>query len=319
MAPRSIASLSLSFGLVSIPVKLYSATESSTTIKFNLMAPDGSRVEQQYVSKATGNKVERSDMQKAYEFEKDRFVTFTKEELKALEESPSHIVEILGFLPNTAVDPIFFDKAYFIAPDKRGGKPYSLLQQALLQSHRCALASWNNKGKTHIVEIRPTADGLVFQQLLWGDEVRSLKDLKIEPVPVTDQELQLALRIIEQGELESYDPSLYENAEKKRVLAAVDAKIAGKEVVSPPEILEPAGGQVIDLMDALRASLNRGTKAKATPAPAKPKGRTGADAVGETAEAEGAPAPAATAKPRRTVKRVESTPTAAPAKKRASR
>ena len=315
MAPRSIASLSLSFGLVSIPVRLYSATESATTIKFNLMAPDGSRVEQQYVSKSTGNKVERSDMQKAYEFEKDRFVTFTKEELKALEESPSHIVEILGFLPNTAVDPIFFDKAYFIAPDKRGGKPYSLLQQALLQSHRCALASWNNKGKTHIVEIRPTADGLVFQQLLWGDEVRSLKDLKIEPVPVTDQELQLALRIIEQGELESYDPSLYENAEKKRVLAAVDAKIAGKEVVSPPEILEPAGGQVIDLMDALRASLNRGTKAKATPADAKPKGKTGADAVGEAVEAEAAPA----AKPRRTVKRVESTPAAVPAKKRASR
>jgi DNA end-binding protein Ku len=279
------------------------------------MAPDGSRVEQQYVSKSTGAKVERSDMQKAYEFEKDRFVTFSKEELKALEESPSHIVEILGFLPNTAVDPIFFDKAYFIAPDKRGGKPYSLLQQALLQSHRCALASWNNKGKTHIVEIRPTEDGLVFQQLLWGDEVRSLKDLKIEPVPVTDQELQLALRIIEQGELASYDPSQYENAEKKRVLAAVDAKIAGKEVVSPREILEPAGGQVIDLMDALRASLNRGTKPKA---PVPTKAREKAEAAGD-AEVQAEAAPAAGTKPRRTVKRVESTPAAAPAKKRASR
>jgi DNA end-binding protein Ku len=108
MAARSIASLSLSFGLVSIPVKLYSATESESSIKFNLLAPDGSRLEQQYVSKSTGKKIERAEMQKGYEFEKERFVVFSKEELKALEESPSHIVEILAFVPDNAVDPIFY-------------------------------------------------------------------------------------------------------------------------------------------------------------------------------------------------------------------
>ena len=102
-------------------------------VRFNMLAPDGSRVEQQYVSKSTGQKVERAEMQKGYEFEKDRFVVFTKEELKALEESPSHMVEILAFVPDKAIDPIYYDKAYFIAPDKRGGKPYSLLQKGIVR------------------------------------------------------------------------------------------------------------------------------------------------------------------------------------------
>lgn len=300
MPARSIASLSLSFGLVSIPVKLYSATESSTSVKFNLLAPDGSRLEQQYVSKSTGKKVERADMQKGYEFEKDQFVVFSKEELAALEESPSHIVEILSFLPDKAVDPIYYDKAYFIAPDKRGGKPYSLLQDALRESHRCALASWNNRGKTYIVQIRPTDEGLVFQQLLWGDEVRSMADLHIEHVAATDAELQLAMKIIEQGAADTYDPSQYENSEKKRVLVAIDAKIEGKQIVTPAAELEPAGGQVIDLMDALRASLARGGKAKA------PAAKSAQPAVAE---------PAPVAKPRKTARRAEATPEAAPAKR----
>jgi len=305
MPARSIASLSLSFGLVSIPVKLYSATESDTSIKFNMLAPDGSRVEQQYVSKSTGKKVERADMQKGYEFEKERFVVFTRDELKALEESPSHLVEILAFVPDKAIDPIYYDKAYFIAPDKRGGKPYSLLQRALLKSHRVALASWSNKGKTHIVQVRPNEDGLVFQQLLWGDEVRSIRDLHIEHVPVSDAELQLALKIIEQGEAETYDPAQYEDEEKKRVLAAIDAKIAGKQIVTPAEEAEEAGGQIIDLMEALRASLAKNGKTRG----AVPRAKSTAE-VADLAT-----------KPRKTVKRAESAaePATAPAKARARR
>ncbi|MEX3984297.1 Ku protein [Paraburkholderia sp. EG287A] len=301
-APRSLASLSLSFGLVSIPVKLYTATDSSTDVKFNLLAPDGSRVEQQYVSKSTGEKVPRDQMQKGYEFEEGRYVTFSREELKALEESPSHVVEILGFLPDKSVDPIFYDKAYFLAPDKRGAKAYSLLQDALRETQHCALASWNSKGKTHIVQVRANEDGLVFQQLLWADEVRSLSDLHIEHVTVTQSELDLAKKIIEQGELESYDPTQYVDTEKKRVLEAIDAKIAGKQIVAPPEETEAAGGQVIDLMEALRASLTRG-KAKA-PAVAPE------DAKQKTEEVSTMPA-----KPKRAVKRAVAAPEAAPAKR----
>jgi DNA end-binding protein Ku len=277
MAARSIASLSLSFGLVSIPVKLFSATESATEVKFNFLCPDGARARQQYVSEKTGEKVERAELRKGYEFEKDRYVVFTDEELKALEEAASHIIEIQAFIPDKVIDPMYYEKAYFIAPDKRGAKPYSLLQQALLESHRCALAKWAFKGKTRMVQIRATDEGLVVQQLYFAPEVRSLKDLNIEHVPVSDTELQLALKIIEQGAQESYDPAAYEDEEKKRILAAIDAKIQGQEIVSR-EPAEVTGGQVIDLMEALRASLVKGTgrekaptaKAATTPAKAAP-------------------------------------------------
>ncbi|MDW3683004.1 Ku protein [Cupriavidus sp. CV2] len=269
MPARSIASLSLSFGLVSIPVKLYSATESEAAVKFNFICQDGSRAKQQYISEKTGKPVERADLQKGYEFDKDRFVVFSAEELKALEEGASHVVDIVAFIPEKAVDPIYYDKTYFIAPDKRGGKPYNLLKQALLKSHQCALAKWASKGKSHMVQIRPKEDGLVFQQLLFADEVRSIKDLQIEEVDVSDAELKLALQIIDQATEDNYDPSQYEDEEKKRILKAIDEKIAGKKIVSPEQVEVASSGQVIDLMDALRASLAKGGKTKAPATRAK--------------------------------------------------
>jgi DNA end-binding protein Ku len=301
MAARSIASISLSFGLVTIPVKLYSATESGADVRFNMLAPDGSRVKQQYVAESTGEVVERAMMKKGYEFEKDKFVVFTADELKALEDGASHVVEIVGFIPEESVDPIYYDKAYFIAPDKRGGKPYSLLQQALLESKRCALSTWASKGKTHVVVIRPTDEGLVFQQLLFADEVRSLVDLHIEHVPVSASELKLALQIIEQGAQDNYDPTAFEDEEKKRILAAIDEKIEGKQIVSNEPVESSGGGQVIDLMDALRASLSRGG--------AKPK---------TVRKSKDAPAAAPTSLPRarKPAQRAEKAP-AAPAKVRA--
>lgn len=265
MAARSIASLTLSFGLVSIPVKLYSATDSAAGVGFHLLTPDGGRVKQQYVSEASGEVVARSDMKKGYEFEKGQFVVFEPDELKALEESASHVVEIVSFVPEQSVDPLFYDKAYFIAPDKRGGKPYCLLQQALRESARCALAKWSYKGRTRIVQVRAAEDGMVFQQLLFADEVRALSELHIEHVAVSKNELQLALQIIEQVSDDAYDPAAYEDDEKKRILEAIDRKIAGKQIVSPQEPTEESGGQVIDLMEALRASLNANKTKRATP------------------------------------------------------
>lgn len=266
MAARSIASLSLTFGLVSIPVKLYSATESSATIGFNLLTPDGARVRQQYVSAKDQQVVERSELVKGYEFEKDRFVTFTPDELKALQESPSQTIDIVAFIPENAVDPIYYDKAYFLAPDKRGGKPYSLLVEAMRRSDRCALAKWAWKGKQYVVQVRPAEEGLVLQQLLYADEVRSMKDLDIEKAKVTEAELKLALQLIEQISEEGYDPKQFEDEEKKRILAAIDEKIAGKEVVVHEPVAEARGAQVIDLMGALRASLGRKGGARSKPA-----------------------------------------------------
>jgi DNA end-binding protein Ku len=302
MAARSIASLTLSFGLVSIPVKLYSATETSSAVKFNLLAKDGSRLKQQYVSEKDQTVVARAEMVKGYEFEKDRFVLFSPEELKTLEEASSPAIEIMAFIPQKSVDPLFYDKAYLIAPDKRGGKPYALLAEAMRQSGRCALAKWAWKSKQYVVQVRPVEDGLVLQQLLYADEVRSLKDLNIEPVTVSAGELQLALQLIEQISEEAYDPAQYVDEEKKRILAAIDEKISGKQVVASAHDEAPSTAQVIDLMEALRASLGKKTAAAkpvvAEPAAAAPvaeaKERKGAKRAGpaKAEEAAAAPAPA---------------------------
>ena len=276
MAARSIASLSLSFGLVSIPVRLYSATESSATVRFNLLAKDGSRLKQQYVSERDPTMVvPRAEMVKGYEFEKDRYVIFMPEELKALEESASHAIEIVTFIPQKAVDPIYFDKAYFLAPDKRGGKPYNLLKEAMLQSGRCALAKWAWKSKQYVVQVRASEDGLVLQQLLYADEVRSLKDLEIEKLAPSAAELKLALQLIDQISEDSYEPTMFEDEEKKRVLAAIDAKIAGKHIVAVEHAESAPSAEVIDLAEMLRASLSR-TPAKA---PAKRPVKTAGGSV----------------------------------------
>jgi DNA end-binding protein Ku len=273
MAARSIASLSLSFGLVSIPVKLYSATESSESIRFNLLAKDGSRVKQQYVKETDlTTVVPRSEMVKGYEFEKDQYVLFQPEELKALEEGTSHVIEIVAFIPEKEVDPIYYDKAYFLAPDKRGAKPYSLLRAAMRESGRCALAKWAWKGKQYVVQVRAAEDGLVLQQLLYANEVRSLTDLGIENVEPTPAELKLALQLIDQISQDTYDPTMFEDDEKKRILAAIDAKIAGKQVVASPHAGEAESAQVIDLTEALMASLKRPAAATVKAAGAKTAG-----------------------------------------------
>ena len=283
MAARSIASLSISFGLVNIPVRLYSATESSAAVKFNMLRKDGSRLKQQYVADVDGKVVPRDEMVKGYEFEKDHFVMFAPEELKALEEGADPNIEIVSFIPEKSIDPLFYDKPYLLAPDKRGGKPYHLLQEALRSSGKCALAKWSWKSKQYVVQIRATEDGLVLQQLLYAEEVRSLKDLGIEPAPVSQAEMQLALQLINQSSEESYDPAQFKDEEKGRVLAAIDEKIAGKAIVASARGEDvTTGGQVIDLMDALKASLGGG-KAKAAAAPAKTKTPAEAKASNVTA------------------------------------
>ena len=293
MAARSIASLSLSFGLVSIPVKLYSATESASGVSFNLLHTCGSRVKQQYLCLKENVVVERADMVKGYEFEKDRYVMFKPDELKVLENAARHTIDIVAFIPLSAVDPIYYDKAYFLAPDKRGAKPYGLLLEAMRESGRCALARWAWKGKEYVVQVRANDDGIVLQQLLYADEVRSMKDLDIEKVDVQKAELNLALQLISQIAADSYDPAAFVDEEKQRILGAIDQKIAGNEIaesVAP----EPASGQIIDLMEALRASLG-GKKAGAVRAPAAPAAQASAPAEPPETKARKGPKRAAAA------------------------
>ncbi len=294
MAARSIASLSLSFGLVSIPVKLYTATESGSAVRFNLLHKCGSRLKQQYVCIDEGVVVERAEMVKGYEFEKDRYVTFEAAELKALEEAARQTVDIVSFVPLAAVDPIYYDKAYYLAPDKRGAKPYRLLLDAMRASGRCALARWAWKGKQYVVQLRPGDGALVLQQLLYADEVRTTQELAIEEAQVSAPELQLALQLIDQIAAETYRPADYQDEEKARLLAAIDEKIAGHAVVVAKSAdALGADAQIIDLTEALRASLG------ARPAAGKAAVKAAVKAPSAAPQAPAADVPAANPAPAR--------------------
>ena len=270
MAARSIATLTVSFGMVSIPVKLFSATEASRAISFNLLHKGcGSRLRQQYFCIKEDVPVSRDEMVKGYEFSKDQYVIFEPQELKAMEEAGTHTADITEFVPISAVDPVYFDKAYYLAPDKGGAKPYALLAKALRESNRCALGRWAARGKQYIVMIRPVEDGLVMQQLLYAAEVRSIKDIEIPKTEVKPAELKLAQQLIEQQATETFDPAAYKDDVRERIEAAVQKKVEGQEVTMP-EAPEPTA-QVIDLMEALRASLDKKQKAEPQRKPAEAK------------------------------------------------
>ncbi len=289
MAPRSIATGTISFGLVSIPVHLFPATQPSASISFNLLhAKCGSRLKQQYVCAKEGEKVEREDMVKGYEFAKDRYVSFTAEELKALDEIASQTIDIAEFVPEEDVDPVYYDRAYHLGPGKGGAKAYRLLALALERSGKAALARYAARGKQYLVLIRPRSGRLVMQQLYYADEVRPLDEVPIEDADVKDAEIQLALRLVEQTSSDAFHPERYEDSVKKRVAEAIERKVQGEEIqVAAPE----PQAQVIDLMEALKASL----------AAAKPAAADGPAVPARPAEAappEPARKPARGAKPR---------------------
>ncbi|MGZ5067685.1 MAG: non-homologous end joining protein Ku [Usitatibacter sp.] len=286
MAARSFASINVSFGLVSIPVKLYSATESSKAISFNMLHRTcGSRLKQQYFCVKEEIPVAREDMVKGYEFAKDQYVTFTPDELKAMEEAGTQTAEITEFVPIESVDPVYFDKAYYLAPDKGGAKPFALLASALRESKRCALGRWAARGKQYIVMIRPVEEGLVMQQLLYAGEVRSIREIEIPKTEVKPAELKLAKQLIEAQASDAFDPSSYTDDVAARIEAAIQKKVEGKEITMTQAPEAGGGGQVIDLMEALRASLER-KPAKARAAVKEPETR-------KPAKRAEAPAPAA--------------------------
>jgi len=264
-APRSIGSLTVSFGLVAIPVKLYSATQSTGQISFNLLHKDcGSRLKQQYVCLKDNTVVERDDIVKGYEFAKDQYVAFSNDEIKALEEVGTHSVEISEFVPIESVDPVYFDKTYYLAPDKGASKPYALLTEALKETKRCAVGRWASKGKAYIVMLRPVDGILAMQQLRFASEVRPAAEVEVPKTEVKPAELKLARQLIDQQQADLFDPASYVDEVRGRVEAAIQKKVEGQEI-SVSEAPVESKGKVIDLMEALRASLE---KTEAAPAKA---------------------------------------------------
>jgi DNA end-binding protein Ku len=274
-----MASATISFGLVSIPVRLYSATETSASISFNLLHKAcGSRLRQQYMCIKEEVVVPREEMVKGYEFAKGEYVTFTNEELKELEEASTQTVDITEFVPLAKVDPIYFDRAYFLGPDKGGDKPYKLLARAMTETGRAALARYAARGSMYLVMLRPLDDKLVMQQLMYADEVRDIGEVPVGDAEVREAELNLAKQLVEQIARETFNPDAYEDEVKKRIQEQIDRKVAGQEIAIAPVEQKPA--QVIDLMEALKASLakqapppapKQAKRAESTEAPAKPK------------------------------------------------
>jgi DNA end-binding protein Ku len=271
MAARSIGSLTISFGLVAIPVKLYSATQSGSTISFNLLHKAcGSRLKQQYICQKEGVVVERDDMVKGYEFAKDQYVQFAPEEIKALEEVGTHSIDISEFVPIESIDPVYFDKTYFLSPDKGGAKPYGLLNEALKDAKLVAVGRWAARGKAYIVALRPVGDVLTMQQLHFATDVRSSSEVEVPKTEVKPAELKLARQLIEAQTVKIFDPASYTDEVRARVQAEIDKKVQGQEI-SVSETQPETGGKVIDLMEALRASLEKTESARTSTAQLGPR------------------------------------------------
>src|SRR5882762_1168457 len=254
MSAHPLGSATLSFGLVSVPIKLFSTGESSAAISFNwLHKKDGARLKQQYVCSKDGDKVEKDEMVKGYEFTKGQYVIFTPEELKALEEKSTNTVEITEFVPADQVDRKYVEKSYFLGPDKGGERAYRLLSEALKQTGRVAVGQYAARGKQYLVSVRPAANGLVMEQLHYGDEVRSIAEVPIPKIEVKKPELNLAVQIVEQAASASFQPDKYEDNVRKKVLEQIQRKVEGKEIIEEPT--EAPKTQIIDLMEALKASL----------------------------------------------------------------
>ncbi len=254
MSARPISTATISFGLVSVPVKLYSSSETSQKVSFNLVSKKhGTRLKQQYITPETGDVVPRDEMVKGYEFTKGKYVLFTPEELKAIEEKATHSIDITEFVPFEQVDRGYLDKVYYLGPDKGGDRAYKLLSAALRKTGQSAVAKYAARGKQYLVLIRPMDEGLVMEQLYYHDELKSFAEVPIGEAEVKDSELELAIQLIGQAKSDSFEPEKYHDEVRDRTLEFIQKKIEGEDITQI-EAEEPKG-QIIDLMEALKASL----------------------------------------------------------------
>jgi len=267
---RAFASGQIAFGLVSIPVKLFSAAEASEKISFNMVHKDcGSRIQQQLFCPKDDRTIDRTETAKGYEFSKGQFVLFTEEELKTLEEKSTQQIDIEEFLPSDQIDPIYFQKSFYLTPDKGAERAYTLLSKAMQETKRWALAKYAARGKGYLVVIRPLGKGLVMQQLFYPNEIRSLEDLDLGVAEVKENELKMAIQLAEMGAAEEFHPENYRDEVQERIRGLIQKKIQGEEIVGAMD--DQPRAQVIDLMEALRASLGGASAKKASSKAAAPK------------------------------------------------
>jgi DNA end-binding protein Ku len=255
MPSRSIANATISFGLVSVPVNIYTASESKATVSFNMLHKKcGTRLKQQYICpKDNKEVVERADMVKGYEFAKDQYVIFSPEELKALEEKATGMIDVIEFIPLEKVDREYLEKVYYLGPDKGADRAYRLLVAALLDTGKAAVGQYAARGQQHLVLLRPLNGVIVMEQLHYADELRPTTDVTVPAGEVKPTELALAKKLIEQTTNDTFEPEKYTDTVRERVLETIQRKVDGQDITAD---VTPAGrGKIIDLMDALKASL----------------------------------------------------------------
>jgi len=261
--PRAIATGQIAFGLVSIPVKLFSAAESSEKVSFNMLHGEcGGRVQQQLFCPKDERTIDRSETVKGYEFSRGQYVLFNEEELKALEEKSSQQIDITEFVKSDQIDPIYFLKPFYLGPDKGGSRAYTLLARALEETGRWAVAKYAARGKGYLVVIRPLGKGLVMQQLYYPNEIRSMDEIELGDAEVKESELKMAIQLAEMSASDEFHPEQYRDEVKDRMRALIQRKIEGEEITNA--MVDEPRAQVIDLMEALRRSLGA---PKATPKP----------------------------------------------------
>jgi DNA end-binding protein Ku len=265
MPARSIATATISFGLVSIPTKLYTTNESAGDIHFNMLHDaDGARLKQQYICTQCNEIVDREHTVKGYEHAKGQYVVFSPDELKALDAVATQAIAIEEFVPATAVDPLWVEKSYYLGPDKGGERAYKLIHDAMIETGLVGVASYAARGKQYIVSLRPFNNGLIMHQLRYADEVKPWAEVPLPDLPeLKPAELGLAKQIIQQIAHETFAPEKYKDDVQARMRELIAQKVEGQEITMTPEA---PTGKVIDLMEALKASLGMTKDAERKPA-----------------------------------------------------
>lgn len=261
MALRPLRNATITFGLVSIPVRFYTATRSED-ISFNLLHGDcGSRVNRKYWCPEHETMVEAEALTKAYQISKGRYVTFSAEELEALESDDERAIEITEFVDIDQIDPLFFEKAYYLGPGNGGAKTYRLLASAMKKQGKVALARWVAYNREHLVILRPYEEGLVLHTMFYADEVRDFAGVEVPEGEVKEKELKLAEMLIDELSESEFDPLRYRDEYRQRLMDKIEAKSKGQTIVSDRKEDDHAG-EVVDIMEALRRSLGAAKPSK---------------------------------------------------------
>jgi DNA end-binding protein Ku len=254
MPARSIGTATISFGLVSIPTKLYTTSETANDIHFNMLHDkDGARLKQQYVCTCCGEVVDREHTVKGYEHAKGQYVVFTAEELKALDAVATQTIALEEFVPASEIDPLYVEKSYYLGPDKGAERAYKLIRDAMLETGLVGVASYSARGKQYIVALRPYREGLMLHQLRYAAEVKDWTEIPLPALSESKEaELGMAKMLIEQLRAPTFTPAKYKDEVQDRMREMIEKKIDGQEIAAP--VATPAG-QIVDIMAALKASL----------------------------------------------------------------